>query len=60
MMDKQVNEASHDDSVYMGITEAEALTGIPNKLTRERYILNHPQFIHFKRWEGNTESGLLK
>jgi hypothetical protein len=51
MMDKQVNEASHDDdkrALYMGITEAEALTGIPNA-TLKRYILNHPQFIHFKK-----------
>jgi hypothetical protein len=48
MMDKQVNEASHDDSEYMGITEAEALTGIPNA-TLKRYILNHAQFIHFKK-----------
>jgi len=50
-MNKQVNEASHDNdkkAVYMGITEAEALTGIPNA-TLKRYILNHPQFIHFKK-----------
>ena len=48
MMNKQVNGASLNDAVYIGITEAEALTGIPNA-TLKRYILNHPQFIHFKK-----------
>ena len=47
-MNKQVNDASQNDSLYLSITEAEVLTGIPNA-TLKRYILNHPQFIHFKK-----------
>ena len=58
-MDKQVNEASHDVAVYMGITEAEALTGIPNA-TLKRYILNHANSSILRRWEGNTESGITE
>ncbi len=47
MMDKRVND-DYKNVEYIGITEAETLTGIPNA-TLKRYILNHPQFIHFKK-----------
>jgi Fic family protein len=55
-MSGQINndQVNKDNDKYISISEAEKLTGIPNA-TLKRYMLNHSEFIQFRKKGRNTD-----